>query len=525
MEKKTENGKFVLAVSVSADVTEERIRQINAAVHRVLQWFEKYQEFRSSAEQVTLIFPHFCAPWICCPTRSTGNNIMTADETTGMVGTLMEELRESGDDDLLCWLTDGCVAPQVVTCLREHPDWPRYQNTQRFVLALEENAPVVDLAGNEHFVDYVEEPEKLGEILITVLENRFGSLAYWERRRKSFPPSNVFLSYENKEATATRKALAEEIENADTLWMWQDEKEVREFCPIESAAVGCVRDVSKTKAPKSSFWSRLKKTAPIKLQKVEFSAVVPEKITKGSYAMIEIAIYEQFYRKIVDKMIENAGVPVREVIASGGEIGENTTVRIVLSSPDLELGNCEEIQRWQGKYLVFDFPVEIPRTFAKHQILFTASVYFNDVIATRLKFIVNCSSALEQKLQITRQDVLSAFVSYASEDRGRVAAIIQGMKKARPDMDIFFDVDSLRSGANWKEALLGEIEARDVLYLCWSDYARKSQWVEWEWRYALESKGLEAIEPIPLISPQECPPPEELKSKHFHDRALLYIKD
>ena len=44
MEKKTENGKFVLAVSVSADVTEERIRQINAAVNRVLQWFEKYTE-------------------------------------------------------------------------------------------------------------------------------------------------------------------------------------------------------------------------------------------------------------------------------------------------------------------------------------------------------------------------------------------------------------------------------------------------------------------------------------------------
>ena len=36
--------------------------------------------------------------------------------------------------------------------------------------------------------------------------------------------------------------------------------------------------------------------------------------------------------------------------------------------------------------------------------------------------------------------------SYASQDRKRVARVIQGMKLARPDMDIFFDVESLRSG-------------------------------------------------------------------------------
>ena len=238
--------------------------------------------------------------------------------------------------------------------------------------------------------------------------------------------------------------------------------------------------------------------------------------------MIDISVYEESYRNIVEKIISNADNDVKEVIASSQDVADNTMIRIVLSSPDIQVTDCDETQKWQGKYLTYSFPVEIPTNYAKKQVLFVASVYFNDLIATKLKFIVNCFSTKEQKLQLTREDVLTAFISYASQDRSRVATIIQGMKKARPDMDIFFDVESLRSGEDWESALRREIENRDVLFLCWSHFAKKSQWVETEWRYALTTKGLDSIEPIPLVSPADCPPPDELKSKHFNDKALLY---
>ena len=68
-----------------------------------------------------------------------------------------------------------------------------------------------------------------------------------------------------------------------------------------------------------------------------------------------------------------------------------------------------------------------------------------------------------------------------------------------------------------------EIERRDLLFLCWSVAARQSEWVDREWRYALENKGLSFIEPIPLDPPSICPPPKELSSKHFNDRGLLYM--
>ena len=260
----------------------------------------------------------------------------------------------------------------------------------------------------------------------------------------------------------------------------------------------------------------------VNVSQVQFSAIVPKRFTKGDYAMIDIAVYEELYRNIVDRVIANADNEVKEVVASSQEIVDNTVIRIKLSSPDIELTDCDETQKWHGKYLTFSFPVEISSNYAKKQVLFIATVYFNDVIATKLKFIANCSTSREQKIQLTRDDILTAFISYASQDRSRVATIIQGMQKARPDMDIFFDVESLRSGEDWESALRREIEKRDILFLCWSNYARSSEWVEKEWRYALSNKGIDAIEPVPLVSPVECPPPEELKSKHFNDRALLY---
>lgn len=262
--------------------------------------------------------------------------------------------------------------------------------------------------------------------------------------------------------------------------------------------------------------------APVTVSDVQFSAVSPKQITKGDYAMIDITVYEESYRHIVDSIISGADGPVRETFGGSHKVQENAEIRIALSSPDIDVSDCDETQIWQGKYLVYSFPIEVPSNYAKRQILLTATVYFDGVIATRLKMIASCQTMREQKLQIMREDVLSAFISYASQDRSRVATIIQGMKKARPDMDIFFDVESLRSGEDWGVALRREIEARDVLYLCWSHHAKLSQWVEAEWRYALSNKGLDAIEPIPLEPPTECPPPEELNSKHFNDRTLLY---
>ncbi len=75
-----------------------------------------------------------------------------------------------------------------------------------------------------------------------------------------------------------------------------------------------------------------------------------------------------------------------------------------------------------------------------------------------------------------------------------MARIVMGIKKVRPDIDLFFDIENLRSGAIWERVLKKEILKRDLLYLCWSSNALKSKWVYWEWRCAYDTKGSDGVE-------------------------------
>lgn len=117
----------------------------------------------------------------------------------------------------------------------------------------------------------------------------------------------------------------------------------------------------------------------------------------------------------------------------------------------------------------------------------------------------------------------SAFASYASEDRGEVLSRVQGMEAAYKGLRVFVDVIGIRSGQNWERELARRISDSDVSYLFWCRHAMNSAWVEKEWRWALSTKGIDFIDPIPLQSPESAPPPRELASKQFNDPLLAFI--
>lgn len=263
---------------------------------------------------------------------------------------------------------------------------------------------------------------------------------------------------------------------------------------------------------------------PPKVDSVQFSAVAPEKAVAGKYFPINIFMYEEYFRKSIEDIVLSFGEKTKERKSGYRDVERNSMVKVILSSPDFTIEDDIEEQIWNGKYINFEFVVKIPSNFINEQILFIASIYVNDIIATKLKLIIECKGIPKHNIKITRTDVSSAFISYASQDRNRVATVIQGIKIARPDMDIFFDVESLRSGQKWEEILKNEIDNRDILFLCWSKAAKDSEWVDKEWRYALEKKGEEGIEPVPIDTPDICPPPPELQQKHFNDKLLYIIK-
>jgi hypothetical protein len=123
---------------------------------------------------------------------------------------------------------------------------------------------------------------------------------------------------------------------------------------------------------------------------------------------------------------------------------------------------------------------------------------------------------------IAGKAVRNAFASYASKDRRRVLARVQGMQKF---VHIFMDVRDLESGARYPTRLLDEIKASDVLYLFWSRHAKRSEWVDREWRYGLQLHGIDFIDPVPLVDPRKVPPPRELAdTKHFNDWTLAWTE-
>lgn len=265
---------------------------------------------------------------------------------------------------------------------------------------------------------------------------------------------------------------------------------------------------------------------PVIIDQVFFTAVAPKEFQRDEYTDVALVMYEDAYRHIVDRIKENYDVEVAEQGSGAKPVAKQTPIRVTIESPeqDIFFDNKEEVGIWIGKSLEFHFWVLVPKNFQKKQFKLAIRVFTDDVLATTLTLFVKCNAPSTQEITPERRDIKSAFVSYARADTDEVTKLIRGMEKVRPDLSLFMDQESLRSGQNWQEVLKAEIEQRDMLFLCWSPDAKASEWVDFEWRHMYNKQGIEHIDPIPLISPKKCPPPKELAMLHFDDRWLRYQK-
>jgi TIR domain len=180
---------------------------------------------------------------------------------------------------------------------------------------------------------------------------------------------------------------------------------------------------------------------------------------------------------------------------------------------------------WTGEIGKTTFIVDVPADAAAKTYIGSASIRLNDCEIAKMSFLVRVGRAEPrvEPMPSTTATHRKAFASYASEDREAVLERVQGMEVAWKGLDVFVDVMSLRSGQNWQPELTKHISEADVFYLFWCRHARQSEWVSREWRLALQAKGLEFIDPVPLESPDKAPPPQELASKHFNDPVLAFI--
>jgi hypothetical protein len=201
-----------------------------------------------------------------------------------------------------------------------------------------------------------------------------------------------------------------------------------------------------------------------------------------------------------------------------------TQVKVKLQASHLQVASPEQSFTWEGSHNLVEFDVEVPPDTPEGVIVLKFDVSIGDIVIARLRV----------DLQVLREEppegvqfakgmpARAAFASYASQDRLRVLDRVSEIQ--RNGVDVFLDCLSLNPGEEWKPRLEEEIRTRDLFILFWSVHAKNSVWVTWEWKTALNHRGVSGIDPHPLDPVSLAQPPEELGSLHFGDPHMLARK-
>ena len=264
--------------------------------------------------------------------------------------------------------------------------------------------------------------------------------------------------------------------------------------------------------------------APLQpLSRTNFSVLSPRVVRPDSYGIVDLYMYTEQQRAVVDKALAEAGGLVKETSKSGFKVAHASSITVRLESPDAEIADGMETQVWNGEALHFDFRFHIAADYPRSQAAFTCYVECSGIPVTRLSFLVAVAEAPDTgtiPAKVTRTDYRKAFISYSRKDEQRMLARVLSIQEMAPELCFWLDRKSMDAGDLWREEIRKAINISDVLLLFWSVPASRSAEVEKEWRYAYDEKGLTFISPVPLDPPELCPPPEMLNELNFNVRAF-----
>jgi hypothetical protein len=260
---------------------------------------------------------------------------------------------------------------------------------------------------------------------------------------------------------------------------------------------------------------------------VDFSAFAPTNLKPNTRFVLEVWAYLRSNYKLVLSTIDELERGRRVGTRTSVPVFRESLITLEVSIPSFGKRIWKDNFFWHGEPVNATFDILVPRSVEEGNHIGTVKINYEGIPITQLIFSLDISQHGDvDKITDVTSDLKryrTAFASYASQNREEVFSRLQGMKKIAPYLDVFVDVLSLRSGDNWQEKLIEHVPTKDIFFLFWSTFAAESVWVEREWRLALDKRGVDYIDPIPLEPPSLVSPPEELKALHFNDAYLLYI--
>lgn len=202
---------------------------------------------------------------------------------------------------------------------------------------------------------------------------------------------------------------------------------------------------------------------------------------------------------------------------------KGTEIKVRLYGDQLVADEAIQTFTWVGKYKILNFDVSLVKAAKAGNTIVKIDVLIADIVIAKLRYTLKIDTECEQtNMYVKAKPFKDAFASYSDKDRDRVIDRLSEIE--RNGVKVFWDKINLQAGQFWKDELDKAIKDSQVFMLFWSANAKASEWVEWEWKTALEYKGIDCIEPHPLEDPAISPPPEELKALHFNDKYLFFRK-
>lgn len=283
------------------------------------------------------------------------------------------------------------------------------------------------------------------------------------------------------------------------------------------------RDDGTSLPPDSPFHKGQEPSEP---EPVLLGASAPQNVLRGQAFTARFVAYVLAAEAEVGKMLASLGPDSTIHLAlktCRWKIG--TDVVVDLSGQYLEVECPRQIFKWEGGHSLVDFDVRVVPNAPLDTTTLKYDISIHDVIVARIRLDIKISRlpSSQKVTTVSCTPAHTAFASYASEDRSRALDRIAAVKISA-GLDIWVDCLSLNPGEQWKSRLHQEICQRDLFLLFWSRHAKESPWVSWEWHTALAEKDEPALQLHPLETPQEAPPPDELKHLHFGDPTILARK-
>jgi hypothetical protein len=264
------------------------------------------------------------------------------------------------------------------------------------------------------------------------------------------------------------------------------------------------------------------------IEDVRFTVFHPKEVAVETwYTLLVYAHIESVLSKVqadAQRFKQEMGSTQREARSTApAKLARGTVISILPEVAGVEFNPPRISFKWVEDMQRAEFRLRAGKDLAGSAANGTVTIFVGPLIVATIKvaMLFDEASAVPVTLAADTQATASVykqeeiFVSYSHADTPVVIACRDAYMAL--GYDVLIDIDKLRSGEHWSQALMELIDRADIFQLFWSQNSSKSEYVHQEWEYALKksaTKGEGFIRPVywekPLI-----PPPPELEPLHF----------